>query len=168
MKPDWDKLAAEFEGSTTVGVYDVDCTAGGKSLCDIVGVRGYPTIKHGNPEELQDYKGDRSFDALKAFAEGLGPSCGPANLDLCDGPTKARIEVYQRFNFDTREKMIEDKEAGIAKIEKNWKELQKSFQDEYKAAMKEKDELTASIKESGLGLLKAVHAFEAKKGKTDL
>ena len=87
MKPDWDQLMKEYEGSSTVLIGDADCTAGGKSLCDTVGVRGYPTIKYGSPDDLQDYKGGRSFADLKKHAETLGPSCGPANLDLCDEET---------------------------------------------------------------------------------
>ena len=41
MKPDWDKLVKEFDDHATTLVADVDCTAGGKPLCDKVGVRGY-------------------------------------------------------------------------------------------------------------------------------
>jgi len=88
MKPDWDKLSAEFKDSQNILIADVDCTAGGKAKCDEVGIRGYPTIKYGDPNDLQDYKGGRSFDDLKTFALGLGPSCGPANLDLCDDTKK--------------------------------------------------------------------------------
>ena len=40
MKPDWDKLIKEFDGHATTLVADVDCTTGGKALCDKVGVRG--------------------------------------------------------------------------------------------------------------------------------
>lgn len=167
MKPDWDKLVSEYKDSTTIGVYDVDCTAGGKSLCDSVGVRGYPTIKHGAPDDLQDYSGGRSYDDLKKFAEGLGPQCGPANIDLCDSAMKAKIEVYQRFQPDTREKMIEDKEAAIAKLQKNFKEVTEGLQKEYKEASAAKEKQMEAIKAGGLGLLKAVQAFETKK-KTDL
>lgn len=56
LKPDWDKLIADFEGSATQLVADVDCTAGGKDLCDANGVRGYPTLKWGDPSDLQDYQ----------------------------------------------------------------------------------------------------------------
>ena len=45
MKPDWDSLASEYEGSDKVVIADVDCTAGGKPLCEKFGVKGYPTIK---------------------------------------------------------------------------------------------------------------------------
>jgi len=45
MKPDWDKLEGEFKDSAKVVIGNADCTAGGKSLCDKMGVRGYPTLK---------------------------------------------------------------------------------------------------------------------------
>ncbi|EOD11964.1 hypothetical protein EMIHUDRAFT_257283, partial [Emiliania huxleyi CCMP1516] len=76
MKPDWDSLASTFEDSKKVLIADVDCTTGGKPLCEKYGVRGYPTIKYFNPpdEEGEDYKGGRSLDELKKFAENeLGP-----------------------------------------------------------------------------------------------
>merc|ERR1719506_1814540 len=74
-------------------VADVDCTAAGKPLCDQVGVRGYPTIKWGPADDLQDYKGGRDLAALKKFAsENLKAACSPANLDLCDDAKKAEIE----------------------------------------------------------------------------
>ena len=63
MKPDWDKLMDAFAGSETQLVGDVDCTAAGKPLCDSVGVRGYPTIKWGDPADLQDYNGGRDYDS---------------------------------------------------------------------------------------------------------
>merc|ERR1712100_868418 len=99
-----DKLMAEYKDSTTVLIADVDCTAGGKDLCNEVGVRGYPTIKSGDPNDLQDYKGGRDFAALKAFAEGLGPACGPANLDLCDDAKKAQIEEFTALGAEKRSK----------------------------------------------------------------
>jgi len=98
MKPDWDKLIAEYKGSSTTLIADVDCTSGGKSKCDEVGVRGYPTIKYGDPNDLQDYKGGRSFADLKKFAADLGPQCGPANLDLCDDDKKAKIAELQKLS----------------------------------------------------------------------
>merc|ERR1719486_947364 len=92
---------AEFKDSKTALIADVDCTAGGKSLCDSVGVRGYPTIKHGDPNNLEDYKGGRDFASLKKFAEeNLGPQCGPANLDLCDDEQKKAIEEIQALSAD--------------------------------------------------------------------
>ena len=94
MKPDWDKLAEKFAGSATQLVADVDCTTEGKPLCDANGVRGYPTIKWGDPADLQDYQGGRDYVALEKFAtENLKPVCSPKNIDLCDDDKKADIKV---------------------------------------------------------------------------
>ena len=38
MKPDWDSLSSDYASSSKVIVADVDCTAGGKPLCDKYGV----------------------------------------------------------------------------------------------------------------------------------
>ena len=43
---------------------DVDCIGGGKDLCSKVGVEGFPTIKHGDPANLEDYKGGRDAASL--------------------------------------------------------------------------------------------------------
>merc|ERR1712232_1175725 len=90
-------------GSTSVLIADVDCTAGGKDLCNEIGVRGYPTIKSGDPSDLQDYKGGRSFDDLKKRAETLGPTCGPAHLDLCDEDKKKAIAEYVALGAEKRQ-----------------------------------------------------------------
>ena len=39
LKPDWDKLMKEFNGSPGSLVGDVDCTAGGQSLCEKHGAK---------------------------------------------------------------------------------------------------------------------------------
>jgi len=167
MKPDWDKLMAEFKGSADRLVADVDCTAGGKSLCEQVGVRGYPTIKHGDPNDLQDYKGGRTFSDLKKFAEGLGPQCGPANMDLCDAAKKKQIAEFQAMSASEREAQISEKEKAIAKLESDFKAFVEGLQKSYTEANEKKDKDTEELKNSGLGILKAVHAH-SKKAKAEL
>merc|ERR1711881_8443 len=108
----------EFDGHATTLVADVDCTTGGKALCDKIGVRGYPTIKHGDPNNLEDYKGGRSFDDLKKFAdENLGPTCGPNNLDLCDDEKKATIAKYSAMSVEELKKLVKEADETAAKIE---------------------------------------------------
>jgi len=89
----------EYKDSTTALIADVDCTAEGKELCSTHGVQGYPTIKYGDPSDMQDYNGGRSFDDLKKFAdENLGPQCGPKNLDLCSADVKAKLEKFMTMS----------------------------------------------------------------------
>jgi len=170
MKPDWDKLIAEFTGSENVVVADVDCTAGGQSKCNEVGIRGYPSIKYGDPDDLQDYNGGRTYEDLKKFAESLGPSCGPAHLDLCDEDKKTEIAKLQALEPDKREALIKEKEAMLEKLEADFKAFVEGLNKQYQESSKKKDADIEEIKSSGLGLLKSVQAFEKKKGegKTDL
>jgi hypothetical protein len=167
MKPDWDKLIKEYEGSKSVLIADVDCTAGGKAKCNEVGVRGYPSIKYGDPNNLQDYKGGRSFADLKKHAESLGPSCGPANIDLCDAEAKKTIEEYTALGAEKRAAMIKEKDETLEKLEKDFKDFVEGLNKQYKEESEKKDTAVAEIQGSGLGLLKAVQAFE-KSAKTEL
>merc|ERR1719271_2180015 len=110
MKPDWDKLAAEWADSKTGGVFDVDCTTAGKALCQKHGVRGYPTIKWGDPSNLEDYKGGRTLAALQKFAaENLKPVCSPANMDLCDGEKKKLLDELMAMDLDALEAKVKEK-----------------------------------------------------------
>ena len=169
MKPDWDKLMEEFKDSATQLVADVDCTADGKALCEANGVRGYPTIKWGDPSDLQDYQGGRDFDTLKKFAdENLKPMCSPKNIDLCDDDKKAEIKKYQDMKKEDLEKSIKDKEDEQTKVEEDFKKLVEGLQKQYQEANEEKDKKLEEIKNSGLGLMKAVLATSKAEAKDEL
>jgi len=168
MKPAWDKLAAEFKDSKTALIADVDCTAGGKDLCSEIGVRGYPTIKYGDPSNLEDYKGGRDFDALKKFAEeNLGPTCGPANLDLCDADKKAQIEKFSAMSAADLQAAVDEKVKAQEKLEADFKTFVEGLQKSYTEANEKKDKDVEAIKSSGLGLMKAVAAHN-KAAKAEL
>ena len=157
MKPDWDKLMEAFAGSSTQLVADVDCTADGKPLCDQAGVRGYPTIKWGDPSDLQDYQGGRDYEALKKFAdENLKPMCSPKNLDLCDDDKKAEIKKYQGMSAADLDAAIAAEEKKLEDAEAEFKAEVQKLQEKYSALSTEKDEKIAAVKASGLGLMKAV------------
>jgi len=158
----------EYKDSKTAGVFDVDCTTGGKSLCEQHGVRGYPTIKYGDPSNLEDYKGARSLKALQDFAsENLKPVCSPANLDLCDGDKKAQIEGFMAMSdADLAAKIKEKKDAQDA-LEETFKSEVKALQDKYQQLQKDKEDGLKKVKESGLGLMQAVQAHQ-KKVKSEL
>merc|ERR1719424_732209 len=101
MKPSWDKLMKAYADNKEALVGDVDCTAAGKPLCETHGVQGFPTIKWGDPSNLEAYEGGRDYEALKKFAkESLKPMCGPANIDLCDDEKKAKIKELEALGAD--------------------------------------------------------------------
>merc|ERR1719463_709911 len=172
MKPAWDKLMKNWnkgERAKTSLIADVDCTAEGKPLCEEVGVQGFPTIKWGDPANLEDYQGGRDYDALKAFAkENLKPMCSPANIDLCDEDKKKEIAAFQAMSEEDLAKQIEEKKAEIKTAEETFEKEVKALQDTYSQLQKDKDEAIAAVKKSGLGLMQAVQATAKKAGKEEL
>merc|ERR1712138_77279 len=149
----------EFEGHETALIADVDCIGDGKALCDANGVRGFPTIKYGNPASLEDYKGGRDLASLQKFAaENLKPTCSPQNFDLCDADEKAAIESLMAMGEEKIAAEIAKKESQQAEAEKEFKDAVAELQATYKLLQEQKDETMEAIKNSGLGMLKAVSA----------
>jgi hypothetical protein len=164
MKPAWDKLMDAFKDSKTALIADVDCTAAGKPLCDSNGVRGFPTIKYGDPADLQDYNGGRDFDALKKHADSnLGPQCGPKNLDLCSDAQKAEIEKVMAMSEADIDAKIKESEQALEDAETTFKSEVEKLQKSYEGLMKAKDDKIAEVKSSGLSVYKQVKAAKASK-----
>jgi len=162
MKPAWDKLMEDFKDSKTALVADVDCTVH-QDLCGKFGVQGYPTIKHGDPNNMEDYQGGRTYDDLSAWAkENLGPSCSPANIDLCDADQKKSIEDALALSDADLDAKIKEGEDSLSGAEDSFKAEVEKLQANYERLMKEKDETIANVKKSGLGMLKSVKASKAK------
>merc|ERR1719353_2243478 len=138
---------ADYADHPTKLVADVDCTAAGKPLCDSNGVRGFPTIKYGDPSDLQAYEGGRDEKALKKFAEEkLVPMCSVKNIDLCSA----------------------DKKAELKQIEEEFKKSVEGLQKLYEGYTKDKEEKMAKLKDGGLGLMKSVKASRKGASKDEL
>jgi len=164
MKPDWEKLMKEYDGNDKILIGDVDCTAAGKPLCDSNGVQGFPTIKHGDISDLEDYKGGRDYEALSSFAKSLKPLCSLKNMELCDADQKAEIEKLQAMTAEELQKDIDDAKQKEKDANDTFDtELQK-LQDSYKKLQEDKEKALNEVKESGVGLKKAVLASKKEGG----
>jgi hypothetical protein len=158
----------DFAGSPTALVADVDCTAGGESLCSKHGVEGYPTIKWGSPDNLENFEGERSYDKLKEFAdENLGPSCSPSNIELCDAEKKALIEKFQKMSDGKLDAKIRKADANMEKAEADFKDAVEKLQADYTELQKTKEDTVKKVKDSGLSLMKSVLAVK-KSAKSEL
>ena len=168
MKLDWDRLAEAFDGDEERLIADIDCTAEGAELCEEFGIEGFPTIMYGDVSDLQDYQGGRDFESLKAFADAnLKPMCSPKNLDLCDADKKAEIEKLMKLDVDTLSSSINEKEESIEKLEEELQVFLEGLQKQYEDKMEEVETKKQAIKDSGLGLMKAVRSFLAKQAGND-
>lgn len=159
----------EFGSSSTQLVADVDCTAEGKPLCDENGVKGYPTLKWGDPSDLQDYQGGRTFDDLKKFVEeNLKPLCSVKNMDLCDGEKKSQIEKYLGMAKEDLEAAVAYEEKKIADAEETFKTEVAALQERYSKLSEEKEATAAAVKNAGLGLMKSVLKHNPDEAKDEL
>jgi len=163
MKPDWDKLMKNWNKGKKAAntlIADVDCTSdGGKALCEKVGVKGYPSIKWGDPNALEDYEGGRTYDDLKKWAKtNLKPVCSPKNIDLCDDEKKAKIAELQALKPEDLASQITAKQAEIKSAEETFDKEVKALQARYEELQKGKEEATKKVKDSGLGLMLSVQA----------
>merc|ERR1711862_903778 len=115
--------------------------------------------KHGDPNNLEDYKGGRSFADLKKFADdNLGSTCGPNNLDLCDEAAKATIGKLSAMSVSELDAMVKEEEDAVAKAESDLKTFVEGLQKQYEDATKKKEELVAAAKKPETGFAKAVAA----------
>merc|ERR1711998_234326 len=137
--------------------------------CDSNGVKGFPTIKYGDPSDLQDYKGGRDLASLKKHAEEkLVPMCSPAKLELCDDEKKAQIVKFRAMTAHELEKMIEVESGKIKEAEKTFEEEVKKLQSTYEGLQKSKEAAIEEVTAAGLGIMKAVKASNAKKSRDEL
>jgi len=152
MKPAWDELGDLYASSDKVIIGDVDCTAGGKDLCEKFGVQGFPTIKSFSPPDTdgEDYDGGRDLASLKAFAADLGPGCSVDTLENCTPEKKAELEPYIAMSAEERSaKLTELKETLKAKEEAHealLKSLQAQYEESNEAVEKYKKETKPVIK----------------------
>ena len=92
MAPAWSELMDTYADSPALFVAKVDCTKSGKSLCKKEGVRGYPTVKHGEVNELEKYQGSRSAQNLIAYAKLIEKSCIVATREGCSSEENAILD----------------------------------------------------------------------------
>ena len=132
MKPDWDKLMEEYQGSDTVLVADVDCINAGKGICDNNGVKGFPTIKYGSPNALEDYKGGRSAAELGKFASELTPPCNVDTLEHCSAAQQEQVEEHKGKSDDELQGLVNVYQNAVDLIESTFKTAVEDLQARFK------------------------------------
>jgi len=165
----WEKLADEWADKSDVLIAEIDCTAEGKPICDEAGIKGFPTLKFGDPLSLEDYQGGRTYSDFSTFANAnLKPMCSPSKLELCDDEKKAEIEKLIAMPDGELEAIIATEEEKLEEAEKFFKEEVQKLQSRYNDLVAEKDAKDDAVKNSGLGLMKSVKAQKAKAGSDEL
>eukprot|EP00438_Fugacium_kawagutii_P006592 Skav203066 [mRNA] locus=scaffold4669:159575:166710:- [translate_table: standard] len=117
LKPDWDKLMDEFNGSPGSLVADVDCTGEGQTcgpgnldLCSDEmkkKIEGHcKKLKPDWDKLMDEFNGSPGSLVADVDCTGEGQTCGPGNLDLCSDEMKKKIEGYMAMSPDRLEGKI--------------------------------------------------------------
>lgn len=167
MKPAWDSLMDEYASSETILVADVDCVGDGKSICEAHGVKGFPTIRYGDPANLEAYQGGRDLSALQTFASELKPECNVDTLEHCDEGQKTIITVLNGLSEKDLQGKIDEYESNLKTIEDNFQSELAKLQATYETLSEKKETDVAAVKrESNIGLVKST--LKMKETKSEL
>uniref|UniRef100_A0A7S1F3G4 Peptidylprolyl isomerase n=1 Tax=Noctiluca scintillans TaxID=2966 RepID=A0A7S1F3G4_NOCSC len=163
MKPDWDRLAADYEGTNTALVAEVDCTAAGEPLCTKHDVTGYPRLMWGQAGDLVLYTGARRYDDLLSFAEDhLGESCGPNTLSLCEDTHREAMERFAGMSLEKREAKSKGAKKAIEKAENAFQDAQWNHTLAIDLAEQKKVEQLQTIQDQGLSEAIQVQTWNKK------
>lgn len=146
----------EFKDHKTILVGDADCDGKAKSLCEKFKVEGFPTLKSGSPDSMEDYQGDRKFEDLKAHAAALKPTCSPSNPDACAPEDKVALLKMLEVSKEELEKLVNAAAEKNKATEKIFEEEVDALQKSYDAAEKKKTDAVAAVNTPELKLAKKV------------
>jgi len=163
LAPIWTQLMDEYAGDPTKLIADVDCMGAGRSLCEAQRVQGFPTLKYGDPSDLDDYRGGRDYEALKEHVDTkLVPSCSPANLHLCSPAEKEKIRQLQAMPAAKIAELISGKMKERKAVEADFERGRKAAQATNERLRKEKRARLEALDASGFEVMKMVAAHAAQ------
>jgi hypothetical protein len=149
-------LANDWKDSEIGMIAEVECTEE-KNLCDNHDVRGFPTLKYGDPLDLETYEGDRKYSSMAEFAKNnLVPLCSPKRMELCDEEKKQQILAYMAMPKDELESVIHEEGKKLEEAEAKFLAEVQALQDKYEALTQEKEDTVAAVKAGGLGFMRTV------------
>lgn len=118
LKPAWDTLVDKFKDNEDRLVGTVDCTAdSNKEFCQKMEVKGFPTLKYGDPSNLKDYSGSRDLDALEAFAKTIPSVCDVTKIEACSQETQAAFAEITKLPVEEVKGEMKEADDKILKLE---------------------------------------------------
>ena len=150
LEPEWAKLT---HGSVVIA--EVDCTVE-KTTCSKYGVKGFPTIKYGDPSDFQDYKGGRDFESLDKHLQSLGPPCDVTTLEHCSEQQTDAIDKYKTKSVEELEALLETEARERNEAETTFTTEVKKLQDAYEKLMEAKEEAISKLSAYQTGIVKSL------------
>jgi hypothetical protein len=126
----------------------VDCGRAGKLLCSEVGISNYPTIKYGDPDNLEEYDGALDFDALAVFARESLRRCGPSSIELCDKEQRALLDKFAQLSQEELDTQIGEKLDLLGSMDKALSEEMEEIGTRFQEASGKTEALKAEMKKT--------------------
>ena len=158
LAPHWERMADEWatnQKSNNDGpadkerlglIAEIDCTQENEEAwCIELGVTGFPTLLYGDPSNggifLQEYNGDKTDDALTEFANSILSTafCSPGNIDPCSSEDKTRFQEYWDTPLLELKARLEQRNAQIELVHKEFDSQFQVMQNEYNALAKKRE-----------------------------
>ena len=133
-------------------------------MCKFHDIESFPTIKYGNPYDLEEYNGGRSYEDLSTFAkENLKPICSPSNVELCDEESKTTIETYLAMPPTKLAELLKAEEQKLTDAETKYQEEMEKLQEQYEQLEIEKKETIAAVRNGDIGIMRSISKAKSAK-----
>ena len=152
LKPEWEKLKHD-----NVLIAEVDCTSE-KKICAKYGVKGFPTLKFGDPNSFEDYKGGRTFSALNDHLQTLGPPCNVETREHCSETHLTKLDEYEKLSDSEIQSLIDEEASSRQNIEDTFKEEVQKLQNTYNELTEKKEEDMDELSKYHVGILQSLLA----------
>lgn len=172
LKPAWETVRDEVKDVDFLRIGTIDCTDdGNKALCDRNAIQGFPTIKYGHLDNLENYEGGRDVEALRSFALDLKPVCAIGFEVHCSDEEQTLLASLIDMDAATLENSIKEHDVKVQGIEKRYTDDVAKLQNEYAniTAVK-KDAIQTLNTDANIGFIKGVlnHKRKSTADKSDL
>jgi hypothetical protein len=98
MAPDFERVAIEWKADEIGLVAEVNCDGvNSEYICDDFEISALPSILYGDVDNLQVYEGERTYEAMSAFAKEHVShlSCSIKHLEFCSEEERERLVELQ-------------------------------------------------------------------------
>ena len=160
LEPEWDVLQLHFAKNKTLLIGEVDCDdKQSKKICSYYGVKAFPSIFYGQPQDMKRYRGPLTYSRMRDFVEAnVYPLCSPEYITFCTDAQAKAIQEFSGYAGEALEAAIQEEEGKIKAAQDEFREKVEEMKRMYSTWSAERDEAVQKIKSGKLALLKAVRA----------
>jgi thiol-disulfide isomerase/thioredoxin len=139
MAPAFEKLAADWEGHPIGLVAEVDCTGeDSEVICDEYEIADLPTIYYGDRMSPEEYDGERTYEAMSAFAkEHISQlACSVKAMENCSKDKKKLLEGLLKKPTEELTAVETEVQKRLAVAQTEYDEIIKELNVKYEGAVK--------------------------------